>query len=53
MGPRWAERAADELDRALCEGEISNEDYHNEMRGLRDEVNEAAEEIADDYRGGW
>lgn len=42
MGPRWAETAADQIEKARENGELSDDEYREEMRGLREEVQDAA-----------
>ncbi len=44
MGPRWAERAADELEKAVSNGEITDAEYEENMRGLRAEIEQAAQD---------
>ena len=57
MGPNWFERACDELERAYAAGEIDYGTFHNEMRELNRELQDAAAEAArdayNDYTGDW
>lgn len=55
MGPNWFERACEQLEADYAAGLIDFGQYHNEMRELTRELNDAAEEAArdayDDYVG--
>ncbi len=48
QGPRWAERAAEQMEKAVENGDMTDAEYEEEMRGLRDEVREAAQDAYDD-----
>lgn len=43
----WFDRAAKEIDDLYDQGQLSNEEYQEEMRGLRDEWRESAHEAAE------
>lgn len=45
--PRWYDRAVDELEKMLDEGQISNEDFQAEIRELNRELQSSAEEAAE------
>ena len=55
--PRWYDNAVEELEDSLDKSEISNEDFRNEMRELNQELQSAADEVAEaareDYYGSW
>lgn len=57
MGPNWFEKASEQLEKEYAEGKIDFGEYHNEMRELRRELDEAAREAAqdtyDNYRDGY
>jgi len=57
MGPNWYERACRELEEQHAAGEIDDGTFHNAMRDLnhelQDAANEAARDAYDDYTGGW
>ena len=47
-GPRWAEKAAEELEEAVDNSEMSYAEYQEEVRGLREEVQEEAQDAYND-----
>jgi len=53
----WYDRAEQELVDALNNGEISNKEFHREMRDLnaklRQQAEDAAAEAYDDVMQGW
>lgn len=57
MTPNWYERAVAELEQQHAEGFISDQELHQGMRSLNDELREEAAQQADDlYRdmtGDW
>lgn len=57
MGPNWYERASEQLDADYAAGLIDYGTFHNEMRELNRELQDAAREAAHDaygdYMGGW
>lgn len=44
----WYDRAYEELERQLDEGEISQEEFRTELRYLRDELESCKQEAAQD-----
>ena len=53
----WYDKAVDELERQVDAGEISQKEFHKEMRELNYELESVAEEAADrarrDVLGDW
>lgn len=53
----WFDRAVEELERALDNGEITQKEFDSQMRDLRSELRASAEEAADnaykDAMGEW
>jgi len=54
---RWYDNAAERLEKALDNDEISDEEFREEMRGLNEELrqaaSDAAEEVYNDTMGQW
>ena len=49
----WFERAEDAIEKALDDGEITNAEYHEQIRELRAEVQQGAEAAADEARDNY
>lgn len=51
--PRWFDKAEQEIETSLENGEIDNAEYHSQMRDLQDELQcnaeEAGNQARDDY----
>ena len=43
---RWHEKAIEELEESLAKGEITDNEYNDEMRALNAELRYQAEEVA-------
>lgn len=56
-GPRWYDRAVEQIERDFESGDIDLTDYNAELRALNNELRDAADEQAeqarDEYMGGW
>jgi len=57
MYTHWFDKAEAELEDALRNGEITDEEFRKEMRNLQDELQgqaeEAAEQAYNDFMGNW
>jgi len=52
MGPKWYDDACDQLAESVNNGEISDAEFHREMRELNAELRDAAEDAAENaYHG--
>jgi len=51
MTPLWYERAAEQLEKSIDNGELSEKEYREEMRGLQQELEEEANAVRSDYIG--
>lgn len=53
----WYDKACEQLDEALNNGEITQKEYREQMRDLREELRagaeEAAEQARDNYYSSW
>lgn len=48
--PRWADKAAEQLDQEMENGEISQSEYNANMRDIEAECRQGAEDAADQAR---
>lgn len=55
--PRWYDRAEEQIEDDYAKGLIDSKEYREQMRDLRRELEDAADDYAanarDEYMGGW